>query len=78
MVPRVQTFAWRLLRKALPTGKRASKVSKHISEYCARCGSLEDEMHMFFLCGNAVRCSGPDAPGSRTNRKTPCSLQYCV
>jgi hypothetical protein len=50
MVPRVQTFAWRLLRKALPTGKRASKVSKHISEYCARCGSLEDEMHMFFLC----------------------------
>jgi hypothetical protein len=50
MVPRVQTFAWRLLRRALPTGKRASKFSKHISENCARCGSLEDEMHMLFLC----------------------------
>ena len=50
MAPRVQTFAWRLLRRALPTGKRASKCSKHISENCARCGNLEDEMHMLFLC----------------------------
>lgn len=50
MVPRVQTFAWRLLRRALPTGKRVSKFSKHISENCARCGSLEDKTHMFFLC----------------------------
>jgi hypothetical protein len=50
MAPRVQTFAWRLLRRALPTGKRASKFSKHIGETCARCGGLEDEMHMLFLC----------------------------
>ena len=50
MAPRVQTFSWRLLRRALPTGKRASKFSKHISENCARCGNLEDEMHMLFLC----------------------------
>jgi hypothetical protein len=50
MAPRVQTFAWRLLRKALPTGKRAGRYSKHINEYCSRCGSLEDEMHMLFLC----------------------------
>jgi hypothetical protein len=50
MAPRVQTFAWRLLRGALPTGKRASKFSKHITKNCARCGSLEDEMHMLFLC----------------------------
>jgi hypothetical protein len=47
MAPRVQTFAWRLLRRALPTGKRASKFSKHIGETCARCGSLEDEMTCF-------------------------------
>jgi ribonuclease HI len=50
MAPRVQTFAWRLLRKALSTGKRASRYSKHINENCSRCGNLEDEMHMLFLC----------------------------
>lgn len=50
MAPRVQTFAWRLLRKALPTGKRASKFSKYINENCSRCGNIEDEMHMLFLC----------------------------
>ena len=50
MVPRVQTFAWRLLRRALPTGKRASKFSKHIKENCSRCGAIEDEMHLLFLC----------------------------
>jgi hypothetical protein len=50
MALRVQTFAWRLLRKALPTGKRASKYSKHIKENCAHCGNAEDEMHMLFLC----------------------------
>jgi hypothetical protein len=50
MAPRVQTFAWRLLRKALATGKRASKYSKHINESCSRCGNLEDELHVLFLC----------------------------
>jgi hypothetical protein len=35
MVPRVQTFAWRLLRKALPTGKRAGKYSIHINKECS-------------------------------------------
>jgi hypothetical protein len=50
MAPRVQTFAWRLLRRALPTGKRASRFSKHISKNYAKCGSLEDEMHLLFLC----------------------------
>ena len=50
MAPRVQTFAWRLLRNALATGKRAGKYSKHISENGAICGNFEDEMHLFFLC----------------------------
>jgi hypothetical protein len=50
MAPRVQTFAWRLLRKALPTGKRASRFSKHIDTYYSRCGCVEDEMRMLFLC----------------------------
>jgi hypothetical protein len=50
MVPRVQTFAWRLLRKALATGKRASRLSRHIKPECSRCGCVEDDMHLFFLC----------------------------
>lgn len=50
MIPRVQTFAWRLLRKALPTGLRAGRFSIHISQFCSRCGQQEDEMHLFFLC----------------------------
>jgi hypothetical protein len=50
MAPRIQTFAWRLLRKALSTGKRASRYSNHINEHCSRCGNIEDEMHMMFLC----------------------------
>jgi hypothetical protein len=50
LAPRVQTFAWRLLRKALPTGKRAGRFSTHIEKDCSRCGQEEDDMHMFFLC----------------------------
>lgn len=50
MAPRVQTFAWRLLRKALPTGLRASRFSVHISKQCCRCAQDENEMHIFFLC----------------------------
>ena len=50
MVPRVQTFAWRLLRKALPTGCRASRFSRHITKACCRCSQDEDEMHLFFIC----------------------------
>ena len=50
MIPRVQTFAWRLLRKALATGKRAGRFSARIDSNCSRCGGEEDEMHLFFLC----------------------------
>lgn len=50
MVPRVQNFTWRPLRKALPVSKGASRLSKHIDEYCSRCGGVEDEVHMIFLC----------------------------
>ena len=49
MIPRVQTFAWRLLRKALPTGLRAGRFSIHISELCCRCGQQENEIHLFFF-----------------------------
>ena len=50
LLPRVKTFAWRLLRKALPTGLRAGRFSIHISKNCCRCGQQEDEFHLFFLC----------------------------
>jgi hypothetical protein len=50
LAPRIQTFAWRLLRRALPTGKRAGRFSNHIGKECSRCGLEEDEVHLFFLC----------------------------
>ena len=43
IIPRIQTFAWRLLCKSLPTGKRAGRFSRHISKFYCRCGLQEDE-----------------------------------
>lgn len=50
MAPRVQTFAWRLLRRATPSGKRAGRFSHHIEKTRSRCNVEEDDMHLFFLC----------------------------
>jgi hypothetical protein len=50
MIPRVKTFAWRILRRAIPTGERASRYSKHIDRICCRCGLPEDDFHLFFTC----------------------------
>uniref|UniRef100_A0ACD5XI67 Uncharacterized protein n=1 Tax=Avena sativa TaxID=4498 RepID=A0ACD5XI67_AVESA len=50
MIPRIKTFAWRLLRRALATGDRASQFSRHIDKVCSRCGIPETDLHLFFLC----------------------------
>jgi hypothetical protein len=50
MAPRVQTFAWRLLTRAIATGARAGRYSVHISKFCSRCQAKEDDIHMLFLC----------------------------
>ena len=42
MPPRVKTFSWRLIRRALATGLRASRFSNHIKKECvAACHTLE-------------------------------------
>lgn len=50
LAPRVKTFAWRLIRRALASRLRASRFSKHIKKECCRCGCVESDMHFFFLC----------------------------
>lgn len=50
MPPRVQVFAWRLLRQAIPTASRVAMRSSKVTENCKRCEKQEDDTHLFFLC----------------------------
>lgn len=48
--PLLQTFAWRLMRRAVATGERAGRYSVHIDQICSYCGSIENDQHLFFKC----------------------------
>jgi hypothetical protein len=49
MIPRVKTIMWRILRRAILSGDRAFRYSKHIEKLCCRCGMPETDFHLFFL-----------------------------
>jgi hypothetical protein len=46
MIPRVM---WRILRRAIHSGDRASRYTKHIEKHCSRCGLPEIDFYLFFL-----------------------------
>ena len=51
MPHRFQTVGWWIIRRVVPTGKRADRFFKHINKYCSRCNEEEeDDSHLFFYC----------------------------
>ncbi|KAJ1295848.1 hypothetical protein BS78_01G254200 [Paspalum vaginatum] len=48
--PRVKTFVWCLLRNAIATGSRVARFSQKIDKNYIRCGTIENDMHLFFTC----------------------------
>lgn len=52
MPPLIETFAWRLIRRALATGDRAARYTKNINinQNCNSCGQIENDAHLFFHC----------------------------
>jgi hypothetical protein len=46
----INTFIWRLIRRAIATGARANNLTEKIDQACALCGALENDAHLFFHC----------------------------
>jgi ribonuclease HI len=69
--PRIKTFAWRLIQRALPSGLRASRFSSHIKKECSRCGLPETDIHLFFHCSFARAVWFTSPLGFRTDSFDP-------
>jgi len=50
ILPRIKTFAWRLLLQALASAEKAGRYSTHINKECSLCGNTETDRHLFFDC----------------------------
>ncbi|KAL0843027.1 hypothetical protein Bca101_016272 [Brassica carinata] len=48
--PKIKTFAWKLLKGALPVGERLADRHIPIDPTCKRCGASESITHLFFQC----------------------------
>ena len=48
--PKIRTFAWKLLKGALPVGERLTERHIPIDPSCKRCGAPESITHLFFQC----------------------------
>lgn len=48
--PKIRTFAWKLLKGALPVGERLAERHIPIDPSCKRCGAPESITHLFFQC----------------------------
>lgn len=59
--PLIKAFTWRLIRRALATGERASRYTTHIDKHCTVCGAVEDGAHLFFTVNCQGRFGSPQA-----------------
>ncbi|XP_018487838.1 uncharacterized protein LOC108858408 [Raphanus sativus] len=48
--PKIKTFAWKLLKGALPVGERLTDRHIPVDPSCKRCGASESITHLFFQC----------------------------
>jgi hypothetical protein len=57
--PFLKTFAWRLIRMALATAKRAGRFSSHIDQHRASCGAIENDAPLFSFAIYHNKCGPP-------------------
>lgn len=50
VAPKVKTFAWKVLKRALPVGERLVDRHIEVDPRCKRCGASESIIHLLFHC----------------------------